>query len=133
MKRIIIYIGMDVHKESYSLCAYNKETDILSDEIKINASIKELLNYLSCISDKYSLAKVKFICGYEAGGLGYSLYKDLISSNIECKIMAPTTMAVNLNKIKTDRRDARNIAKNLAFKTYKEVVVPSKNDEEIKN
>jgi transposase len=46
---------------------------------------------------------------------------------------APTTMAVtNTNRIKTDKRDAGNIARCLAFHTYSEVHVPTDEDNAIK-
>ena len=47
--------------------------------------------------------------------------------------MAPTTMLnINNKRVKTDKRDAENIAKNLALGTYKEVKMVSEQDEEIK-
>jgi transposase len=36
--------------------------------------------------------EVKFITGYEAGCLGFSLYKELTKYGIACKIIAPTTL-----------------------------------------
>ncbi len=33
-----------------------------------------------------------FICGYEAGCLGYTLYHQLTANNVKCIILAPTTM-----------------------------------------
>ena len=35
-----------------------------------------------------------FICGYEAGCLGYSLYHQLKEHAVDYKILAPTTMAI---------------------------------------
>ena len=51
--------------------------------------------------------EVAFVCGYEAGCLGYSLYHQLNDHEVDCKILAPTTMAItNTNHVKTDKRDA---------------------------
>ena len=48
-------------------------------------------------------------------------------------ILAPTTMAItNTNRVKTDRKDAENIAKCLAFRTYSKVHVPTREDGEVK-
>ena len=54
---------------------------------------------------------VDVVCGYEAGGLGYSLHRKLKAKEIESVILAPTTMAVSRNssKKKNDYRDAINI------------------------
>ena len=49
-----------------------------------------------------------FICGYEAGCLGYTLYHQLTEHQVNCVILAPTTMLEQRSKkrIKTDKRDA---------------------------
>ena len=61
---------------------------------------------------KYYGDNVDFVCGYEAGCLGYSLYHQLQAHGVECVILAPSTMGVmNTKGIKTDRKDAENIAK----------------------
>ena len=74
-----------------------------------------------------------FVCGYEAGCLGYSLYHQLREHAVDCKILAPTTMAItNTNRVKTDKRDAANIARCLAFHTYSEVYVPDDEDNSVK-
>ena len=75
-----------------------------------------------------------FLCGYEAGSLGYSLYHQLTSKRLECVILAPTTMATTRKKkgIKNDKRDASNIAKCLAYNTYSPVYVPTGEDNAIK-
>jgi transposase len=76
---------------------------------------------------------VEFVCGYEAGCLGYTLYHQLTDHGVKCVILAPTTMAVtNKGRIKTDKRDAGNIARCLAFRTYSEVHVPTAEDESVK-
>lgn len=74
-----------------------------------------------------------FICGYEAGCLGYTLYRQLTAHGIQCVILAPTTMMVFKGKrIKTDRRDAKVIAQCLAYRTYSPVYVPTKEDAAVK-
>ena len=72
--------------------------------------------------------------GYETGCLGYSLYWQLAERGIDCDILAPSTMQRSAkNKVlKNDRRDARNIAVNLASGTYKSVHIPTEEDIEIK-
>ena len=66
--------------------------------------------------------EVSFVRGYEAGCLGYSLYHQLREHEVDCKILAPTTMAItNTSHVKTDKPNAANIARCLAFHTYSEV------------
>lgn len=128
----IVYVGMDVHKESYTLCCYSFETDKVEYKQTIPSDYKLILRYLEQVRLKYQ-GEVSFVCGYEAGCLGYSLYHQLTDCSVDCKILAPTTMGVtNTHRIKTDKRDASNIAKCLAFHTYSEVYVPDEEDNQIK-
>lgn len=41
-----IYVGMDVHKESFSLCCYSIEKDEASHQQKIGADYRLILKYL---------------------------------------------------------------------------------------
>ncbi len=45
----IVFIGMDVHKNSYSLCCYDKESGEMSREIKCDADVKLVKNYMERI------------------------------------------------------------------------------------
>ena len=130
--RSIIYVGMDVHKESYTLCCYSFDDDKLKYHQKIGSDYKLVLKYLEQVRKYYSV-EVEFVCGYEAGCLGYTLYHQLMEHGVTCKILAPTTMGImNTNRIKTDKKDAGNIARCLAFHTYSEVSVPTAEDDAVK-
>lgn len=128
-----IYVGMDVHKESFTLCAYTIETDKCSHHQKTEADYKKILKYLDYLRTIYG-DDSKFVCGYEAGCLGYTLYHQLTNHNVDCKILAPTTMLEQRSRkrIKTDKRDAEIIARCLAQHNYSLVHIPSQQDEEIK-
>ena len=77
--------------------------------------------------------EVKFVCGYKARCLGYSLYHKLKVHEVDCKIFVPTTMGItNTNRVKTDKRGIANIARCLVFHTYSEVYVPDDEDNEVK-
>ena len=131
MKNIVAYIGLDVHKESYSACTYISEKDCIKYSVKMSASVKHILEYINKV--KKIEGDIDIVCGYEAGCLGYSLKKELEKNSVKCIIMAPTTILnINNKRIKTDRRDAENIAKNLAFGTFKEVYMLNEQDEAIK-
>lgn len=128
----IVYIGMDVHKESYTLASYTFETDEVQYKQTIPSDYRLVLKYIEQMRKRYPDAD-EFICGYEAGCLGYSLYNQLLDHGQECIILAPTTMAImNTNRVKTDKKDAGNIARCLAFRTYNQVYVPSDEDNAVK-
>ena len=128
----ILYVGMDVHKENYTLCCYSYEKDALEYKQTIAPYYKMVLRYLERIRKRLG-NDTEFVCGYEAGCLGYSLYHQLTDHGIKCVILAPSTMGItNTNSIKTDKRDAGNIARCLAFNTYSAVYVPTEEDEAVK-
>ena len=129
----ILYVGMDVHKESFTLCCYSFEEDQLQYKQKIAPDYKMVMKYLEQVRKRYPDEEIEFVCGYEAGCLGYTLYHQLTDRGIKCVILAPTTMAVKKNnRVKTDKRDSGDIAKCLAFRTYSEVHVPTAQDEAVK-
>ncbi|MBP3359502.1 MAG: IS110 family transposase [Clostridia bacterium] len=128
-----VYVGMDVHKESFSLCAFTIEADKACHYQKTEADFRKVLKYLDFLRTVYG-ENVDFVCGYEAGCLGYTLYHQLISHNVNCVILAPTTMLEQRSRkrVKTDRRDAEIIAKCLAQRNYSPVHVPTLKEEETK-
>ena len=97
---------MDVHKEQYTICCYSYETDKVEYKQTIPSDYKLVLRYMEQVRSRYD-GEVTFVCGYEAGCLGYSLYHQLKDHAVDCKILAPSTMAVtNTHHVKTNKRDA---------------------------
>lgn len=128
-----IFIGMDVHKEKFSLCCYSVEKDEFLHPHTTAADYRQVLAYLASLRDVFG-ENVSLLCGYEAGCLGFTLYHQLTAANVKCVILAPTTMPAvkGRKKIKTDKRDAKNIAKCLAYRTYSPVHIPTAQDEQVK-
>ena len=133
MNNTTVYVGMDVHKESFTLCAYTLEEEKGSYSRRTPADYKEVLKYLEFLRTVYGNDTI-FICGYEAGCLGYTLYHQLTDHHVDCVILAPTTMLEQRGKkrIKTDKRDAEIIGRCLAQHNYSPVHVPTASDEEVK-
>lgn len=128
----ITYIGMDVHTTNYTLCCYTIEEDKAFATVQTRPDYNEILKYIERIR-KQRGKDTQFVCGYEAGCLGYSLYHQLTNHGVDCVILAPSTMAVvPNNKIKNDRRDAEKIARCLAYHMYKPVYVPDEEDNAVK-
>lgn len=98
---------MDVHSQSFSLCAfepsfnskgkYFAETKVPAEPINIKKYVERLRKSIG--------NNCRFVTGYEAGSLGFSLYNALVSMDIECVILAPSTMLCPKGgkRIKTDR------------------------------
>ena len=129
----IIYVGMDVHTTNYTLCCYRIENDTIFATTTMEPDYMQITKYLAQVERNIG-GDCHFLCGYEAGSLGYSLYHQLTRQGFDCVILAPTTMATTRKKkgIKNDKRDASNIAKCLAYNTYSPVYVPTDEDNAIK-
>ena len=128
----ITYIGMDVHTTNFTLCCYSFEDDKVYATVQVKPEYTEILKYINRVR-KQRGEDTRFVCGYEAGCLGYSLYHKLTDHGVECVILAPSTMAeAPGNKIKTDKRDAEKIARCLAYHQYKPVYVPDEEDDAVK-
>ena len=128
----ITQIGMDVHKNSFTVCCFDLESEQVKYTVTLEPDYKQVLKYIENIRKHYP-EETEFECGYEAGCLGYSLYHQLTEHGVKCTILAPTTMSEHDNKrFKTDKRDAANIAKCLAYHTYSKVFVPTNEDNAIK-
>lgn len=128
----VLHIGIDVHKDSFSLCSFNFSTQNSFGQTKIASKSSLVIKYVRRLQNKYPECTV--LCGYEAGPTGYGLYRDLAKAEIPCVIMAPTTLPkAPGNHVKTDRIDAEELAKHLAWGTYSAIHIPTPQDEAVKN
>ena len=136
MNTIIINLGMDVHTTNFTLCCYTFYNDTFFAETSVSPDYREVLKYIDTVRTAQKLstgADVRFVCGYEAGCLGYTLYHQLTQTGHECVILAPSTVpSFKTGEIKTDRRDARKLAQCLAFGTYSAVYIPTAQDLAVK-
>jgi len=131
MKYSTVYVGMDVHKETFSLCCYTNEKEQAEYPQKVDGHYSKVINYIEAMRFHYG-DDALFICGYEAGCLGFTLYHQLTDHNMKCVILAPTTMLQQKGKkkVKTDKRDAALIARCLAHHDYSPVHIPTEQDEQ---
>ncbi len=87
-----IYVGMDVHKASFTLCSYTIEAEKASHFQRTEVDYKKVSESILSFSVLFTGMMLRFVCGYEAGCLGYTLYHQLTEHHVECVILAPTTM-----------------------------------------
>lgn len=133
----ILYLGIDVHSTNYTFCAlsvsYGKAPEVIAEN-QTEADDSRAIEMVEYLKAQYG-NDTTVICGYEAGCLGYTLYHTLENHGIECRVLAPTTIpaARGKNRIKTDKRDAKVIAENLAYNTCSFVTVPENGDMEIRD
>jgi transposase len=125
MKKVY-YIGLDVHKDNTQMAVLEMKGKepvavkvIDSDPGKVTKSILP-----------YKKQGTVYV-GYEAGCMGYTLYRVLTGMKINCQIIAPNKVfrGGNNEKIKTDKRDAIAIAWMLRREEWAGITVPEKEDE----
>lgn len=103
-----LFVGMDVHKETFTLCCYDMEHDKVFHTQKVESDYMLVLKYLNAVRSSVG-QDVQFVCGYEAGCIEYTLYRQLTRYGVNCVILAPTTMMKTAGKktIKTDMETTR--------------------------
>lgn len=131
----IVYVGLDVHKDSISACCFTKGNETFSGEVRIEPTAGAVVKYLNKMRRAAFAEGTEFIVAYEAGGAGYSLYRALKDKDVDCIILAPTTMkrTIQEEKMKTDKRDARMIARCLAYGMASQVTPLSEEDESVRD
>lgn len=132
----IVKIGMDVHSTNFNLCAVEPVLDGEPNALmatEVGPSYKNIITFIDKLKKRFG-SNLIVTCGYEAGCLGFKLYHELMNSNINCVVLAPSTMSAPAgNRIKTDSRDAYWIAKCLCDGNYSPVHVPTPSDEEVRD
>ena len=132
MKDSVIYVGIDVHKDTNSVCMYDRQDNAFFAEAKLDAGTDIMVRYLEKAVKDYGLSG-EFLLGYEAGPTGYGLCRGLKKHGYDCVIMAPTTIRkASGDKVKTDRKDARLLSVTLASDGYRKVYLPDPSDESTK-
>jgi len=117
-----IHVGIDVHKNSYSLVSIHDGVVIKKD--RMIASPLELIRYLK---NKFSGAKIN--TAYEAGFSGFHLHRLLVDHEINNIVVHPASIEVSRERVKTDKRDALKIATQLAHNRLHSIHVPNENQE----
>jgi transposase len=129
MKKIVRYIGLDVHKESITIAVADKGRRPAEIVETIGNDFFSLLKVLERLGSPQQLR----IC-YEAGPTGFELARRLTESGIHCIVVAPSLVPTQQGRrVKTDRRDARKLAHFLRSGDLVEVTVPARQTEAMRD
>jgi transposase len=104
--RVPIHLGLDVHRDTISVATLLPDRTAASVE-QIPSDEAAVLAFVGRFAEPDRLR----VC-YEAGPTGYELARLLLSRGVACQVIAPslTPRAVG-DKVKTDRRDCRRLAR----------------------
>jgi transposase len=117
-----VYVGIDAHKESYSVAIWLNDAPAI--DFVMPADNTKILKLL----EKVRLA-LKMVV-YEAGPTGYTLARYLQKAALPIKVVAPSkTPRQSARDSKTDRLDARTLAKYAAKGLLRAIAIPTKQQE----
>ena len=126
----ITFVGMDAHKKAINVAmllpGQNEPVEWqLANE---PAAIRRLAKKLTL------KAPGEVRCCYEAGPCGYVLQRELEAGGVICEVVAPSLIPVKPGeRIKTDRRDARKLARSLRSDDLTAVHPPTTADEAVRD
>ena len=123
----LVYVGLDVHKESIAVYLWCPdtgevvETQVPNDRGRIRKAVA-----------KWREMGELRLC-YEASGAGYVLRRWMDELGVDCQVVAPSlTPRSPGQRIKTDRGDARKLARLYAAGALAMVHVPTEEEERVR-
>jgi transposase len=126
-----LFVGLDVHKESIAVAhavAQSAEAPVFVGKIgPRQADLDKLVRRLQAKASR-------LIFAYEAGPTGYGVYRYLTGRGLECQVIAPSLIPKKPgDQVKTDRRNAEDLARLLRSGDLTRVYVPTVDDEAIRD
>ena len=109
MKHLITYIGLDVHKETIAVALAEAG---LRGDVREYGKIANTPAAVKALVAKLARNGHELRFCYEAGPCGYGIQRQLTALKHDCMVVAPSLIPRRPGeRIKTDRRDAINLAK----------------------
>jgi transposase len=131
VKKIVKYVGLDVHKDSITIAIADEGRD---GNIRLYGRIRNDLEQINKVMRKLISQNSELRCVYEAGPCGYPIYRHLTSQGINCAVVAPALIPRKAgDRVKNDRRDATNLATLHRSGDLTQVYVPDETDEALRD
>jgi transposase len=130
MNKIVHYIGLDVHKETIAVSIAPQN----STEVRRYGIIGGTLDAVDKLVKKLAQNNVELHLVYEAGPCGFVLCRHLRNKGIHCEVIAPSLIPKKASdRVKTDRRDADQLARLYRAGELTAIHVPDQEDEAIRD
>ena len=124
----LTHIGLDVHKDTIAVAVLRPDT-LTCDERVIPNTSEAVRRLFSHYPDPSSLSTC-----YEAGPTGYDTHRLVTSLGIACDVIAPSLIPKRSGvRVKTDRIDARNLARLHRAGELTAVRVPTPGEEALRD
>lgn len=125
----IIYVGMDVHKDSITLAVLPDQASVPERVERLSSDLAKLRRLLGRLAERGELR----LC-YEASGAGYVLYRALREWGYACDVIAPSLIPKRPGvQRKHDKRDAVDLARLYRAGELTAVRIPTEQEERVRD
>ncbi len=129
MSASIIYLGVDVHKDSLMIAVLPADAPAPIQVDRLPNDPRKLRSYLARLATQGTLR-----CCYEASGAGYVLQRLLLSWGYACEVIAPSLIPQRPgHQRKHDRYDARQLARLYRAGELTVIHIPTEAEERVRD
>src|SRR5882724_6182418 len=130
MQKINIrWVGLDVHKDTIAVCWLDDDSQ-REEHLEVPNDPRRVDRLMSKLAREPEELRV---C-YEAGPCGYALRRQLTKKGLDCQVVAPSLIPKRPgDQVKTDRRDARKLARLFRAGELTFICVPDEKQEAVRD
>ena len=122
-----VYVGIDVHKKTYSCVSICNNEVVKQDSMPGKPAV--VVNYLT---NAFKGAKIESV--YEAGFSGFHLHRFLVSNGIHNQVVNAASIEISSrDRVKTDKRDALKMSTQLSVGRLNGIHVPDAEREQMRS